>query len=61
MKKTTSAPIAMKSPMWSPWSAGLPQKTGSRALATTSFEIGTNFCVELWSGPPSPNRYEPPQ
>ena len=32
----------MKKPTWRPWRSGSPQKTGSFAPSTMSFEIGTN-------------------
>ena len=47
--------------MCRPWSTGSPQKTGSFALSTMSFETGTNGCVSFWSGPPRPNRNAPTQ
>ena len=40
-QKTRSATIEMKKPTCRPWSVASPQKTGSRALAATSSEIGT--------------------
>src|SRR5262249_48041265 len=43
---------------WSTWS---PQKTGSWAPGTTSFETGSDAFELFWSGPPSPTRYEPIQ
>ena len=36
----TSAPIATKSPTWTPPSVGSPQKYGMRALGTIVPEIG---------------------
>ena len=44
-----------------PWKSGSPQKTGSFAPATMSFEIGTNACLSFCSGPPRPNRNTPTQ
>ena len=51
----------MKIPIESPCSSFRPQKTGSFAPSTMSFEIGIEACVEFCSGPPWPNRYEPTQ
>jgi len=51
----------MKIPVWRPWSSGSPQRIGSFALSTMSFEIGTEDCASFWSGPPSPKRNDPIQ
>ena len=50
----------MKIPIERPCRSAIPQKTGSFAPSAMSFEIGIDGC-EPWSGPPSPNRYEPTQ
>ena len=51
----------MNSPMCSPWSAALPQNTGSLAELTTVLETGTDFWCGSCSGPPRPNSQTPPQ
>ena len=43
-------------PMCRPCSSASPQITGSFALSTTSFEIGTDAFWSFCRGPPSPNR-----
>ncbi len=47
--------------MWSPWSSGSPQKTGSFALSGTSADDGTASDSEVWNGPPIPKRYDATQ
>jgi hypothetical protein len=60
-QNTSSIASEMKMPTCRPCSSGSPQKTGSLAPSTMSFDTGTDVSVSLWSGPPRPNRNTPIQ